>query len=335
MKKTITKLAMILSLVFPTMLDAQITITFDTFTLSPNSYYQNNASNDFSSAGATFRYGWNTSWNGWESGSAYTNVNDTVNGTYTNLYGCITGTAFSGNNYATVQSGAIISFSNATTAVNGFYITNTTYAWKEIKNGGFGRKFGDTTHTNSGTSIPQGQYPDWFKLLVRGYRGGNMLPDSIEYYLADYRAIGTANDYAIKNWQYVNCLSLGQVDSISFDMKSSDNNSYGMKTPAFFSMDNFVIQSTVGIEELTNISNTALFPNPTINNLFLNIESKTETKLNVHIFDITGKELQNNTIQTSIGKNEYNMRTENLEAGVYFVELNDGSVSKRIKFIKL
>uniref|UniRef100_UPI0035B02C19 DUF4465 domain-containing protein n=1 Tax=Flavobacterium sp. TaxID=239 RepID=UPI0035B02C19 len=186
MKKTVTKLLLALSTIMSIKSNAQ-TITFDTFTLSPNSYYKDTTGADFSSNGATFRYNWNTSWGGfWESGSAYTNVINSTDGTFANLYGCIVDTslssnhspAFSGSNYATVQSGAVITFSNNTTAVNGFYITNTTYAWKTIKNGNqFSRKFGDTTGTGSGNTIPQGEYPDWFKILVRGYRGGNMLND--------------------------------------------------------------------------------------------------------------------------------------------------------------
>lgn len=336
MKKTVTKLLLALSTFMSIKSNAQ-TITFDTFTLSPNSYYKDTTGADFSSNGVTFRYNWNTSWGGfWESGSAYTNVNDTVNGNYTNLYGCKPGIAFSSNNYATVQSGAVITFSNNTTAVNGFYITNTTYAWKTVKNGNqFSRKFGDTTGTGSGNTIPQGEYPDWFKILVRGYRGGNMLSDSIEFYLADYRAAGTANDYAIKNWQYVNCLSLGQVDSISFEMKSSDNSFGFMNTPAFFSMDNFVIQSTVGIEELANTKNISLFPNPTKENLFLNFESSSMNELNIFVSDITGKTLQQNNIQSSVGGNQLKINTENYEAGIYFIEVNDGLNSKTIKFIKL
>ncbi len=335
MKKTITKFAVLLGLVTSLNSIAQ-TISFDTFTLSTNSYYKDTTGADFSSNGVTFRYNWNTSWGGyWESGSAYTNVLDTSNGSYTNLYGCIPGVAFGGNNYATVQSGAVIAMSNTTTAVSGFYITNTTYAWKEIKNGGFGRKFGDTTGTGSGASIPQGQYPDWFKILVRGYRGGSLLTDSVEFYLADYRPAGTVNDYVVKNWQFVNCISLGQVDSLTFEMKSSDNNAFGMKTPAFFSMDNFTIQSTVGIEELSNTTNISLFPNPTKENLFLNFESNSSNELNIAIYDITGKILQQNTIQTSIGENQLKLSTENYEAGIYFIEMNDGSNSKRIKFIKL
>lgn len=335
MKKTITKLAIALSIVISSNSNAQ-TVSFDTFTLSPNSYYQNNASADFSSQGASFQYAWNTSFGGyWESGTAYTNINDTVDGTYTNLYGCIPGTAFGGNNYATVQSGAVVTFSNNTTAVNGFYITNTTYAWKVIKSGNFiSRRFGDTTGTGSGASIPQGQYPDWFKVIVRGFRGGSMITDSVEYYLADYRDPGTANDYAVKNWQYVNCISLGQVDSVRFDMKSSDTSGIFLNTPAFFSIDNFVIQSTVGLEELTNVSNTTVFPNPTSQNLFITIEAKSQNELTTQIFDLTGKSIQKNIFQTSIGNNQFKIDTENIDAGIYFIELNDGLVSKKIKFIK-
>lgn len=336
MKKTITKLAIALCLATTTTTQAQNVVSFDTFTLSANSYYQDNSGTDFSAGGTTFRYGWSTSWGGWESGSAYTNINDTVNGTYTNLYGCIPGAAFGGNNYATVQSGALVTFSNTTTAVSGFYITNTTYAWKSIKKGnGFARRFGDTTGTRSGTSIAQGEYPDWFKILVRGYRGGSMLTDSVEFYLADYQAPGTVNDYVVKNWQFVNCIYLGQVDSISFDMKSSDTSGIYMNTPDFFSMDNFTTISTVGINELSNTSNISLFPNPTNQNVFLNYESNYVSSLNVSIFDISGKELQQHNTQTSQGKNQLKLTTETLEAGIYFIEVADKNSSKKIKFIKL
>lgn len=334
MKKTITKLAMAMSIASTA--QAQTTVTFDTFTLSANSYYQDNSSVGFTSGETSFHYGWDPQWGGyWESGTSYTNMNDTIDGTYTNLYGCITGTANSGDNYATVKSGAVIVLSNTTT-VSGFYITNTTYAWKTIKKGdSFSRRFGDTTGTGSGTSIPQGEYPDWFKVLVRGHRGGNMLTDSVEFYLADYRAAGTANDYAIKNWQFVDCTLLGQVDSLSFEIKSSDNGNFGMNTPGFFSIDDFTTQSTVGINELVTASAVSLFPNPTNQNLFLNYESNSVSKLNISIFNISGKELEQNNTQTSIGKNQLKLNTETLEPGIYFIEITDGLSSKKIKFIKL
>lgn len=334
MKKTITKLAVLLSLATILKTQAQ-TVSFDTFTLSPNSYYQDNTGTDFTSNGATFQYGWNAGWSMWDSGTAYTNVNDTVNGTYTNLYGCIPGIAFGGNNYATVQSGAKITFTNNTTAVSGFYITNTTYAWKEIKKGGFGRRFGDTTGTGSGTSILQGEYPDWFKVIVRGFRGGSMTNDSVQLYLADYRAPGVLNDYVVKNWQFLNCINLGQVDSIMFEMKSSDNNAFGMKTPAFFSIDNFTTVSTVGVEELAGLSGISLFPNPASQNVFLKFESNAPRVITITLSDLTGKELLNDQFQTQAGKLQHELNIQALDAGVYFIEIRNGSGSKKIKFIKL
>lgn len=334
MKKTITQLAMFLSLASIFSSQAQ-TVSFDTFTLSPNSYYQDNAGTDFSSNGTTFQYGWNTSWGIWESGTAYTNVSDTVNGTYTNLYGCIPGSAFGGNNYATVQSGAKITFTNNTTAVSGFYITNTTYAWKEIKSGGFGRRFGDTTNTFSGDTTVQGCYPDWFKVIVRGFRGGSMINDSAQFYLADYRAPGILNDYVVKNWQFFNCINLGQVDSIQFEMSSSDNNAFGMKTPAFFSMDNFTTVSTVGLQELESLSGISLFPNPATQNVLLNYEASTPQVITITVSDITGKDLMSSQLQTHVGKSRYELNIAALEAGVYFMEIADGSSSKKIRFIKL
>lgn len=333
MRKTITKLAIVLSIAINLTTQAQTTVSFDTFTLSPNSYYQDNAGTDFSSGVANFQYDWQGYW---ANGTAYTNVNDTVNGTYTNLYGAITGTSFSGTNYATTQSGAVVSFSNNTTAVHGFYLTNTTYAWKVIKSGNaFSRRFGDTTGTGSGTSMAQGTYPDWFKLSILGYRSGSQLTDTIHFYLADYRAAGTANDYVVKNWQYVNCISLGQVDSIKFEMTSSDVGAFGINTPLFFSMDNFVTQSTVGVEELSNATNLSLFPNPANQFAILNYESNLVTELNVTISDITGKEIQNQSTQTSVGNNTLKLNIEALESGVYFVSISDGKNSKNIKLIKL
>lgn len=337
MTKTITKIAMALSLASTMSAAAQSTATFDTFTLSPNSYYQDNASTPFVSSGITFRYGWNTSFGGyWESGSSYTNMNDTVHGDYTNLYGAIPGAALSGNNYATMKDGATVTFSNTNTGLAGFYITNTTYAWKSIKKGDmFARKFGDTTGTGSGTSIPQGEYPDWFKVIVRGYRSGAMITDSVEYYLADYRAAGTANDYAIKNWQFVNCASLGQVDSVKFEMKSSDSGSFGMNTPGFFSIDDLTTNFSVGVTELANVSNLSLFPNPSNSNVSLKYTSKTETELSVNVYDIAGKNVITSTLRNQAGENTLHIESASLEAGVYFIELKDAVSSKKIKFVKL
>lgn len=339
MKKTITKVfalfSSLVALSLPT--QAQVTVeTFDTFTLSPNSYYKDVAGNDWGTSEADFEYGWNTSFGGyWSSGSAYTNVKDTVDGTYNNLYGNITNGGFSGNNYATIQDKALIKVKNLS-MVSGFFITNTTYAWKTIKNGNaFSRKFGDTTGTGSGTSIPQGQYPDWFLLKVVGYRNGVAANDTIKFYLADYRPTGTANDFVVKNWQFVNCTNLGIVDSIRFHMSSSDNSMGMMNTPGFFSIDNFTTNTTVGIHELASFSNISVFPNPATDKLFVSYTSENAQSLSIRVTDISGKDVMQTQLQGLAGPNLLPLETATLENGVYFITLSDGTSSKTIRFIKL
>ena len=338
MKKTITKLALALGLISAINVNAQ-TLTFESLTLADDSsYYKDVTGTDWSTGPATFQYDWNPNWGGyWNGGSSYTNMTDSTHGDYSNLYGCIAHTGINlSNNYVTMKDGAKVTFSNNTTALSGFFVTNTTYAWKSIKHGdAFARKFGDTTNTFSGGLIAQGEYPDWFKVIVRGYSNGFLLTDSVQFYLADYRAAGTANDYAVKNWQYVDCSTLGQVDSVVFYLKSSDTGQFGMNTPGFFSIDNMVLSSTVGINELTGTASISVYPNPTKGNVTLNYVAENDTELNTRIFDISGKTVLNNSNSISIGANNINLATETLEAGVYFIEISNTTSSKTIKFIKL
>ena len=160
--KKIAILAFICCMALTYTSQAQLTENFDgaSFSLTPNSYYKNTTTNDWQTSGstpfATFRYHWDTAYGGyWKSGSAFTNVKDTANGTYTNIYGSITNGAFNGSTYVTVKDSAIIKMNSNALSLSGFFVTNTTFAYKTIKNGnGFARKFGDTSGTFSG--LPQG-----------------------------------------------------------------------------------------------------------------------------------------------------------------------------------
>ena len=339
MKKIIT-IAFMCCMALTYTSQAQLTENFDgaTFSLTPNSFYKNTVTDNWQTSGttpfATFRYHWDTGSSSWRSGSAFTNVKDTANGTYTNLYGSITNGAFNGSTYVTVKDSAIIKMNSNALSLSGFFVTNTTYAYKTIKNGNsLSRKFGDTTGTFSG--LPQGTYPDWFKLIVHPYRGGVLLTDSVEHYLADYRQAGTANDYIQNNWQYVFCANLPISDSIKITMRSSDTGIYGINTPAYFCMDNFTVVNTVGLQELQNVMNIVVFPNPTNDNITLNYVAKTETTLSITIYDVFGKESLTSQIQTTTGPNRLTLETVGLDAGIYFIELKEGGMNKKIKFVKL
>lgn len=118
--------------------------------------------------------------------------------------------------------------------INGFYINNTTYVALEIRDGGYGKKFGGAS----------GDDPDWFLLTVYGVdTNGNKIGTN-EFYLADYRFTNNANDYIVSDWTWLSLTNLGdQVKALTFDYSSTDNDPlYGMNTPAYFAMDGLDVE---------------------------------------------------------------------------------------------
>lgn len=306
------------------------TETFEGFSLPNNSFYKDTTGADWQTTNAIFRYDWDTTYSYWSSGSAYTNVKDSTNGNYSNLYGCIAYNGYNNSNYyVTLQNYATIVLKSPYQIVDGFYITNTTYAAKVVKYGNmFSRAFGDTTGTGCG--CPQGSYPDWFKVVIRGYKNGNMLNDSVEFYLADYRFSNNSQDYIVWNWQWVDCSALGQVDSIQFFMFSSDTGPWGMNTPAFFSIDNFTTSGTAGIASISN-NISKVFPNPAIDKIMIN--TKESGNYNIKISNTLGQVVK----QQSIFIDKYypaNINIADLQQGHYIVEISNDNVSEKHLIIK-
>ena len=78
----------------------------------------------------------------------------------------------------------------------------------------------------------------WFGLdvpeRIKPNAQGGLLPQSVEFYLADYRG---DNDYIISAWTLVDLSPLAAARSLFFNLSSSDNGNYGMNTPATFAID--------------------------------------------------------------------------------------------------
>ena len=118
-------------------------------------------------------------------------------------------------------------------------VTNTTYAALIMLDGdanNFAKKFGDDKST---PGIVETDFPDWFLLKVIGLDASDQQTGSVDFYLADYRF---DNDYVIDAWTDVNLSPLGNATKITFALSSSDNGAFGMNTPAYFAMDNLVMQ---------------------------------------------------------------------------------------------
>lgn len=328
MKKTVLILATIIGCAN---YQAQTIADFESFTLAANSAFSPSTSTVFQTSNAVFEYDWDSSFGGfWSGGFAYTNKKDSINGSFSNLYGVRAYNGYSNSaNYVVGQDGGIIRLKSPYNTVNGFYITNTTYAYKSMKHGdSFSRKFGDTTGTGSGTTIAQGSFPDFFKITARGYLGGSLKTDSAVFYLADFRFSNNSQDYIVDTWQWFNTASLGLVDSITFNMFSSDNSSFGMNTPAFFAMDDFTASAPnpVSVHAINATINTLVYPNPFGDHLqvITNREEKTEIKL----FGPDGKMISEEMVND--GKTRIN--TSALAPGVYFISVvgREGSVTKKL-----
>jgi len=188
------------------------------------------------SGAAAFPITYNPDFGGFWSGNwAISSVqNDSTSGAG-NLYGNITGTGNRGSAaFAVGQQGAIIHLEGAATGkpVRGLYVTNTTYAHNSLRDGDmFAKQFGGE----------DGSDPDFFRLSVSGFLNGVPTTDSVTTYLADYRFEDDSLDYILDDWTFVDLQGLGPVDSLVFTLESSDVGDFGMNTPAFFAVDDVLL----------------------------------------------------------------------------------------------
>lgn len=335
----------IVTLVLSTTLGhAQAVSNFDTLHLATSDTFYVNYSNpdhdvSFQDGMAYFPCFYDTAHYGstidsfWSSGFVYSNKSDSTTSGYLNEFAAKAYKGYGGSgNYAVAQcfinpvtlTDSVMIYLDSPARgkpVSGFYVSNSTYAYNAIRDGyfnatRFGYTHGDTT----------GNYPDWFKLTIKAYHGGLLSTDSVDFYLADYR---TASKIIVKDWQWVNLLPLGNVDSLLFSLSSSDTaGGFGMNTPAYFCMDNFTANSTLAVKNIPSAPIAKVYPNPAANNLFIELNDNSIKQLN--IMDMSGK-----TIQTcSLSSQKMTISTSALSPGIYLLQLTgDGKVAT-IRFVK-
>lgn len=214
--------------------------TFDNLPLAKADTFNNGV--DESNGFTHYNRYWNNTYHSWGgfSGWALSNMTDTVTAGFTNQYSAITGSGVSrtSNYMISTGDGAYIKL-DKTQSISGAYFTNSTYAARDMEQGsGFSKKFGGD----------DGSDPDYFLLKIYTYLD-NVLVDSVDFYLADFRDADNSKDYIIKDWTFVDFnndpFNDILIDSISFRYEGSDVGEFGLNTPKYFCMDDFNAISTM------------------------------------------------------------------------------------------
>lgn len=309
---------------------AQTVSTFDTLTLpGSDTFYVNyntpGADVGFDDGLAHFPCVYDTAWGSsfWSYGFAYTNKTDSVNGTYTNQYSAITAKGYNGSSQYAVVWGQnnILQLKGAAKGkpVKGFYITNSTYAYKTIRDGDmFSKKFGGVSGNDS----------DWYKLTIGGYSGGTLKTTKVDVYLADYRPANNAQDSILKYWKWVDLTSLGNVDSLDFELNSTDTGAFGMNTPAYFCMDNFTTNETASVNDMKTTAVAKVYPNPAFNELYVELnDSKVH---DIYVLDMSGKVIAHQVVKDKVTL----INTSSFAAGVYALQLTGEGNTATARFVK-
>lgn len=310
-------------------LKSQSIADFENLTLSSGSYWNGSDLSGGFTSGDVFLYNdYDTTWGAWN-GFSYSNVVDTTTAGLGNQYAARTGSGYNGstnyvvgNCYGSTRLKLTTIAVSAGVELSGFYVTNATYSAISMRDGdSFSKKFGGTSGTD----------PDWFKLSITGYKNGAILPDTVNFYLADYRFADSTQDYIVKTWEWIDLSTLGNVDSLFFVLSSSDTGSFGMNTPAYFCMDNFTTSLPSSIAENAMNTSVILYPNPVEDIVTINFSGITEKEVKMNVMDVMGKIVLTENVYPD---NLQQLNIVDLESGIYFLNISSRTINYSQKFIK-
>ena len=299
----------------------QVVADFENFELEVGEFINNDESGQgFASGIVSLPNNFNENYESWD-GWAVSATNDVTTPGFTNQYSAITGSGFDGS----VSYGVAFSFADNfirlsdsnngpfSGVVNGLYITNSTYAYLSMLDGdAFAKKFGGET----------GDDPDFFSVVFRGHSDGVMSTDSVEFFLGDYRATDAADDFLVDEWTWVDLSGLGEVDSLSFSMRSSDVGEFGINTPLYFCVDDITVSNTP--VSSTNVIALEVDVYPTLANENFTIDLKSGEKAVARLVSIDGQLIFD---QPFIG-GQKTFDVKNVQSGFYVLQVEqDGKIN--------
>ena len=201
--------------------------------------------------------------------------------------------------------------------MDGLYVTNSTYAYYSMLNGDqFSKKFGGV----------DGNDPDFFLLTIEAYLNDEVKDEKVEFYLADYRFENENEDYIVDEWTWVDLTDLGNVDSLEFSLSSSDVGDFGMNTPAYFCIDDFIsLDRATNTGELDFVR-LSLYPNPVIQDLQI---ISADPIISVQLFTRVGQLVSKHSVRQ---KRKFRLDLSHCSPGIFnlSIKTSRGVITRKI-----
>lgn len=85
------------------------------------------------------------------------------------------------------------------------------------------------------------------------------------------------------------------------------------------------------IKDIESLNTISLYPNPANTNATLVLDAKSNADLTYTIYSMLGKQIETKNIEVSAGLNAISLNIENLNSGIYLVQVKNGSKSQTLK----
>ena len=307
-------------------LNAQDVATFEEFALPADTFLNGSDGGGGYSSGPIFLpNSYNPTYESW-AGWSISSMRDTVTPGFMNQYSSASGDGANNSPTYAVSSAffpTVLQLRDSVRGrtVAGLYINNSTYVRLSVTNGdSFAKKFGGET----------GDDPDFFLLTIKGFYQGMVTPDSVDFFLADFRFEDNREDYVVSDWQWVELSGLGPVDSLSFSLSSSDESAFGINTPAYFCVDDLELMplEATSTDDFSGFKPLHVFPNPAGNHINLNWQRQEKAQVALH--DFSGRVLR--IIQLDAGTNQLDL--SGFPPGMYTISSRHQSQVRTVKFMK-
>ena len=145
------------------------------------------------------------------------------------------------------------------------------------------------------------------------------------------------------DWKELNFMdfTFDMIPDLSYFLKTSNNDIYKLYFTRFDGTATGVsefnkefLQNVTAIDETsTDLALYGLYPNPSSDNVVVLFESNEAKSNNVTIYSVSGKKVFNQDVAVAKGLNSLSIPLNNIETGIYFVHLSNGSTIVKEKLM--